>query len=101
MLTYGPSRAEIERARVEGRAPGERPREGKALEDALVTMARTADAMRSLQHVAALTGLPEIGEKIARAEEALRRGGVPTFATRIKAGRSWVILKASIKRRLS
>ncbi|MDQ1850504.1 relaxase/mobilization nuclease domain-containing protein [Gemmobacter fulvus] len=76
LLTYGPSRAEIERARVEGRAPGERPREGKALEDALVTMARTADAMRSLQHVAALTGLPEIGEKIARAEEALRRGGV-------------------------
>jgi type IV secretion system T-DNA border endonuclease VirD2 len=76
LLTYGPSRAEIERARVEGRAPVERPREGKALEDALATMARTADAMRSLQHVAALTGLPEIGEKIAKAEEALRRGGV-------------------------
>ena len=76
LLTYGPSRAEIERARVEGRAPKERPREGKALEDALATMARTADAMRSLQHVAALTGLPEIGEKIANAEEALRRGGV-------------------------
>jgi type IV secretion system T-DNA border endonuclease VirD2 len=76
LLTYGPSRAEIERARVEGRAPEERPREGKALEDALATMARTADAMRSLQHVAALTGLPEIGEKISKAEEALRRGGV-------------------------
>jgi type IV secretion system T-DNA border endonuclease VirD2 len=76
LLTYGSSRAEIERARVEGRAPEERPREGKALEDALATMARTADAMRSLQHVAALTGLPEIGEKIAKAEEALRRGGV-------------------------
>ncbi len=76
LLTYGPSRAEIERARVEGRAPQERPREGKALEDALATMARTADAMRSLSHVAALTGLPEIGEKIARAEDALRRGGV-------------------------
>jgi type IV secretion system T-DNA border endonuclease VirD2 len=72
LLTYGPSRAEIERARVEGRAPEERPREGKALEDALATMARTADAMRSLQHVAA----PKIGEKIAKAEEALRRGGV-------------------------
>jgi type IV secretion system T-DNA border endonuclease VirD2 len=76
LLTYGPSRAEIERARAEGRAPEERPREGKALEDALATMARTADAMRSLSHVAALTGLPEIGEKIAKAEEALRRGGV-------------------------
>jgi type IV secretion system T-DNA border endonuclease VirD2 len=76
LLTYGPSRAEIERARAEGRAPEERQREGKALEDALATMARTADAMRSLQHVAALTGQPEIGDKIAKAEEALRRGGV-------------------------
>jgi type IV secretion system T-DNA border endonuclease VirD2 len=76
LLTYGPSRAEIERARVEGRAPEERLREGKALDDALATMARTADAMRSLSHVAALTGLPEIGEKIAKAEQALRRGGV-------------------------
>lgn len=76
LMTYGPSRAEIERARVEGRAPEEKQREGKALEDALATMARAADAMRSLQHVAALTGLPEIGEKIAKAEEALRRGGV-------------------------
>lgn len=76
LLTYGPSRAEIERARVEGRAPEEWPREGKALEDALATMVRTADAMRSLSHVAAITGLPEIGEKIAKAEDALRRGGV-------------------------
>lgn len=76
LLTYGPSRAEIERARAEGRAPEERLREGKALDDALATMARTADAMRSLSHVAALTGLPEIGEKIAKAEQALRRGGV-------------------------
>lgn len=76
LLTYGPSRAEIERARAEGRAPEERPREGKALDDALATMARTADAMRSLSHVAALTGLPEIGEKIAKAEEVLRQGGV-------------------------
>lgn len=76
LLTYGPSRAEIERARAEGRAPEERPREGKALDDALATMARAADAMRSLSHVAALTGLPEIGGKIIKAEEALRRGGV-------------------------
>jgi type IV secretion system T-DNA border endonuclease VirD2 len=76
LLTYGPSRAEIERARTEGRAPEERPREGRALEDALATMARTADTMRSLSHVAALTGLPEIAGKIAQAEEVLRQGGV-------------------------
>lgn len=76
LLTYGPSRAEIERAREEGRAPAVRPREGRALEDALATMVRTADTMRSLSHVAALTGLPEIAEKIAKAEDMLRRGGV-------------------------
>lgn len=76
LLSYGPSRAEIERARVEGRAPEERPREGRALEDALATIERTANALRSLQHVAALTGMSEIGEKIAKAEAALRRGGV-------------------------
>lgn len=90
LLTYGPSRAEIERSRQEGRAPEERPREGRALEDALATMVRTADTMRSLQHVAALTGLPEIGEKIAKAEEALRRGGVlqPFPAEAITANRA-------------
>jgi type IV secretion system T-DNA border endonuclease VirD2 len=76
LLTYGPSRAEIERAREEGRAPEERPREGRALEDALATMARTADTMRSLSHLAALTGLPEIAEKIVKAEEVLRQGGI-------------------------
>ncbi|WP_149143183.1 relaxase/mobilization nuclease domain-containing protein [Gemmobacter caeruleus] len=76
LLTYGPSRAEMERAREEGRAPEERLREGRALEDALATMAHTADTMRSLSHVAALTGLPEIAAKIAKAEEVLRQGGV-------------------------
>jgi type IV secretion system T-DNA border endonuclease VirD2 len=76
ILSYGPSRAELERARSEGRAPEERPRAGKALDDALAVMARTAEAMRSLQHVAALTGLPQIGARIAGAEETLRQGGV-------------------------
>jgi type IV secretion system T-DNA border endonuclease VirD2 len=76
LLSYGPSRAEIERAREEGRAPEERPREGRALEDALATMARTVDIMRSLSHVAALTGLPEIVEKIVKTEEVLRQGGI-------------------------
>lgn len=76
LLSYGPSRGEIERARIEGRVPEERPREGRALEEALATVAKTADAMKSLAHVATLTGLPEIGEKITQAEETLRRGGV-------------------------
>ena len=76
LLSYGLSRAEIERAREGGRVPAVRPREGRTLEDALATQAQSAEAMRSLQHVAALTGLPEIGAKVARAEEALRKGGV-------------------------
>lgn len=42
----------------------------------MAKMPRTADAMRSLNHVAALTDLPEIGDKISKAEEAPRRGGV-------------------------
>lgn len=76
ILTYGPNRAEIERARREGRAPEERPREGRALEEALATFGQSADVMRGLLHVAALTGLPEISARIAEAETALRRGGV-------------------------
>lgn len=76
ILTYGPNRAEIERARREGRAPEERPREGRALEEALASFAQSADVMRGLLHVAALTGLPEISARIAEAETALRRGGV-------------------------
>lgn len=76
ILTYGPNRAEIERARREGRAPEERPREGRALEEALATFSQSAEVIRGLVHVAALTGLPEISERIAEAEAVLRRGGV-------------------------
>lgn len=76
ILTYGPSRAEIERARREGRAPEERPREGRALEEALASFAQSADVLRGLMHVTALTGLPEIAAQIAGAETVLRRGGV-------------------------
>lgn len=76
ILTYGPSRAEIERSRREGRAPEERAREGKALEEALATFAQSAEVLRSLAHVAALTDLPELAGTISQAEESLRRGGV-------------------------
>lgn len=76
ILTYGPNRAEIERARREGRVPEERPREGRALEEALASFAQSADVMRGLQHVAVLTGLPEVSARIAEAETALRWGGV-------------------------
>lgn len=76
ILTYGPNRAEIERARREGRAPEERMREGRALEDALATFSRSAEVMRGLLHVAALTELPEVSARIAEAEAVLRRGGV-------------------------
>lgn len=76
ILTYGPSRAEIERAKREGRAPQERSREGKALEDALACVSRSAEIMRGLAHVAALTGLRDIADRIGAAETTLRRGGM-------------------------
>lgn len=76
ILSYGPSRAEIERAREAGRAPVERLREGRALEDAMATVSRTATTMRGLAHLAALTGLEEVAGRIGVAEAALRRGGV-------------------------
>lgn len=76
LMSYGPSRGEVESARKDGRMPAVRLREGRALDEALATRDRAAETMHSLSHVAALTGLPEIGERIARAEDVLRRGGV-------------------------
>lgn len=76
LMSYGLSRGEIESARKEGRMPVVRLREGRALDEALATRDRAAETMHSLSHVAALTGLLEIGERIARAEDVLRRGGV-------------------------
>lgn len=76
ILRYGPSRAEIERAKVQGRAPEERMREGRALDEALSSMTRSAETLRGLAHLAALTGLDEIATRIGSAEAALARGGI-------------------------
>ena len=76
ILSYGPSRAEIERAKAQGRAPEERMREGRALEEALSSMTRSAETLRGLAHLAALTGLDEIASRIGAAEAALARGGI-------------------------
>jgi len=76
ILSYGPSRGEIERARAEGRKPVERPREGRALEDGLTMVSKTAETLRGLAHAAALTGLKEIAERIGEAETRLRHGGI-------------------------
>lgn len=76
ILSYGPSRAEIERAKVQGRAPEERMREGRALDEALASMSRSAETLRGLAHLAALTGLDEIATRIGAAEAALARGGI-------------------------
>ena len=76
ILSYGPSRAEIERAKAQGRAPEERMREGRALDEALSSMTRSAETLRGLAHLAALTGLDEIATRIGAAEAALVRGGI-------------------------
>ncbi|MCB2080820.1 MAG: relaxase/mobilization nuclease domain-containing protein, partial [Novosphingobium sp.] len=90
ILSYGPSRAEIERAKAEGRDPAERPREGKALEEALAVVSQTAHALRGLAHAAALTGLDQIAQRIGMAEARLRQGGVlhPFPAQAVNVGRS-------------
>ncbi|WP_444451354.1 relaxase/mobilization nuclease domain-containing protein (plasmid) [Rhodobacter capsulatus] len=76
ILSYGPSRSEIERAKAQGRAPEERMREGRALDEALSSMTRSAETLRGLAHLAALTGLDEIATRIGAAEAALVRGGI-------------------------
>nr|WP_227754494.1 relaxase/mobilization nuclease domain-containing protein [Stagnihabitans tardus] len=76
LMSYGPSRGEVETARREGRAPEPRAKEGRALDAALVTFAQTAETMRGLAQVAALTGLTEVHDRIAETEQALAKGGI-------------------------
>ncbi|GAA0283557.1 relaxase/mobilization nuclease domain-containing protein [Rhodovulum strictum] len=76
ILTYGPSRAEIERARAEGRAPVEKRREGPALEAALAEVAQSGETLRFLARLAALTGERALQARIEAAVDTLRAGGI-------------------------
>lgn len=78
ILTYGPSRPEIERAKREHRPVEERALEGKALDEALDEIAATRSTLKSLASLATLTSLEALAQKFTLAAEILARGGIIT-----------------------
>ncbi|WP_312528918.1 relaxase/mobilization nuclease domain-containing protein [Paracoccus sp. (in: a-proteobacteria)] len=76
ILSYGPSRAEIEGAKREHRPVRERMREGRALQDALVEIMANAALMRSLAGYADQILKAEIAANFIKAASILERGGI-------------------------
>lgn len=76
VLTYGPSRAEIERAAREDREPVETRRQGRALSDALDQIQRNIETLRSLSVVATLISDEDLARKIEAAADLLEQGGI-------------------------
>lgn len=76
ILSYGPSRAEIEGAKREHRPVRERMREGRALADALAEIAVTATMSRSLAGIADQVLQAEIAANLTKAASVLERGGI-------------------------
>ncbi|SEO18154.1 type IV secretion system T-DNA border endonuclease VirD2 [Paracoccus alcaliphilus] len=80
VLTYGPSRAEIEAARREDRPVHEKPLQGRALRNALSYIGQGKVALRALASFASAASLDDISANLDRAAEILERGGVITPA---------------------
>lgn len=78
ILTYGPTRAQIELARRLGQPVHERMREGKALEDGLAVVTRSAATLRLLSSIASLSDLHDIATRMGRAASVLEKGGIIT-----------------------
>lgn len=76
ILSYGPSRAEIEGAKREHRPVRERMREGRALQDALAEIATNAAIARNLAGIADQVSLAEIAANLSKAASILERGGI-------------------------
>lgn len=76
ILSYGPSRAEIEGAKREHRPVRERMREGRALQDALQDIATNAALARSLAGIADQLSRAEIAANLSKAASILERGGI-------------------------
>lgn len=76
VLTYGPSRAEIERAAREGREPVEARRQGRALSDALDHIQRNIDTLHGLAGVATLISDRDLAQKFEAAADLLEQGGI-------------------------
>ena len=78
ILTYGPTRAEIEGAARGGRQLHERQRHGRALEDGLAAVEQSAATLRMLASIASLSRLENVALRMERAAEILEAGGILT-----------------------
>lgn len=76
VLTYGPSRAEIEAARSGHRPVVEKRRQGRALADGLAKIEESVSTLRSLASFAAVAVDDELAAKFHRAAEILENGGI-------------------------
>ena len=75
-LTYGPSRAELERALREGRPVREKPLQGKAVKDAMVQIAANIATLRLFSSMARQGQDGALAAKIDHAAAVLARGGI-------------------------
>ncbi|MGR3440045.1 MAG: relaxase/mobilization nuclease domain-containing protein [Paracoccus sp. (in: a-proteobacteria)] len=81
ILTYGPSRAEIEGAAREHRPVRERALQGPALEEGLAVVTRSAATLRTLAGIASLARLEEVKLRMERAAAILEAGGIVSSKT--------------------
>ena len=81
ILTYGPSRAEIEEAAREHRPVRERALHGPALEEGLAVVSRSAATLRTLAGIASLARLKDVKLRMERAAAILEAGGILSSKT--------------------
>jgi len=81
ILTYGPTRAEIEGAAREHRPVRERALQGPALEEGLAVVTRSAATLRTLAGIASLARLGDVKLRMERAAKILETGGILSAKT--------------------
>ncbi|WP_306753136.1 relaxase/mobilization nuclease domain-containing protein [Paracoccus actinidiae] len=81
ILTYGPSRAEIEGAAREHRPVRERALQGPALEEGLAVVTRSAATLQMLAGIASLARLKDVKLRMERAAAILDAGGILSAKT--------------------
>lgn len=81
ILTYGPTRAEIEGAAREHRPVRERALHGPALEEGLAVVSRSAATLRLLAGIASLARLKDVKLRMERAAAILETGGILSAKT--------------------
>ncbi|MDS9470267.1 relaxase/mobilization nuclease domain-containing protein [Paracoccus sp. MBLB3053] len=75
-LTYGPSRAELERALREGREVREVPLQGPAIRDALAQIRENVATLQLFSSMARQSREAELASKIEAVAQILARGGI-------------------------